>query len=397
MEVKEQQQKIPYDTFSQQQPQIYPVTEGIQSPHTLIAYRRNFKHFMIHIKVQDLQVLLEYSPKVIESFIIDYIKHLRDLEKLKRMSIEVHLAAILHFFDMNDFPISISSRKKFKRFLPPDESAQEDRPYTTEEIRQILDNCYDERSRVIILLMVSTGMRIGAIHTLQIGDLTKILEWNLYKIQVYARSKHDRYYTFCTPECANAIDAYLEYRKRFGEDVTKRSSPLIREQFNIDDKIRIHSPRPLSRRMIVHLVEQALKRSGVKTSGEVMRSHGFRKAWITHSIKAKVDYNAREYLVGHRLRQNDPSYDRTPEEDRLQEYLKSVDLLTTSLENRLRKEIKYKDQIIDYKLQEKDDALVTLSDQVMKLMAEVQELKRKSSPGYISETSDGQPREPVLQ
>ena len=371
-----EQQKRPYDTFSQQQPQIYPVTEGIQSPYTLIAYRRNFKHFMNHIKVQDLQVLLEYSPKVIESFIIDYIKHLRDVEKLRRMSIEVHLAAILHFFDMNDFPISIASRKKFKRFLPPDESTQEDRPYTTEEIRQILDKCYDERSRVIILLMVSTGMRIGAVHTLQIGDLTKILDWNLYKIQVYARSKHDRYYTFCTPECAKAIDSYLEYRRRFGEDITKRASPLIREQFNIDDKIRIHSPRSLSRRMIVHLVEQVLKRSGVKTS-EVMRSHGFRKAWITHSIKAKVDYNAREYLVGHRLRRNDPSYDRTSEEDRLQEFLKSVDLLTLSSENRLRKEIQDKDQIINHKLQEKDDALVTLSDQVMKLMVEVQELKQK--------------------
>jgi hypothetical protein len=33
--------------------------------------------------------------------------------------------------------------------------------------------------------------------------------------------------------------------------------------------------------------------------------------------------------------------------------------------------------IIRAKLQEKDDALVTLSDQVMKLMAEVQELKKQ--------------------
>lgn len=207
LEIREKQQ--PYDNSCQQQPhsEIYLVTEGIQSPHTLIAYHRNFKHFMDYTKIHDLQVLLEYSPKIIESFIIDYIKHLRDVERLKRMSIEVHLAAILHFFDMNDFPISIASRKKFKKFLPPDESSQNDRPYTTEEIRQILDKCYDERSRVIILLMISTGMRIGAIHTLQIGDLTKIQEWNLYKILVYARSKHDRYYTFCTPECANAIDA----------------------------------------------------------------------------------------------------------------------------------------------------------------------------------------------
>ncbi len=246
MEVKEEGQIVSYNTISRQQsnPGIYPVTEGIQSPHTLIAYRRNFKHFLDYIKIHDTEVLLECNPKIIESFIIDYIRHLRDSEELKHMSIEVHLAAILHFSDMNDFPISIASRKKFKRFMPPDESTQEDRPYTTEEIHQILDKCNDERSKVIILLMVSTGMRIGAIHTLQIGDLTKMSEYELYKIWVYARSRHDRYYTFCTPPCARAIDSYLDYRKGFGEDITKRTSPLIREQFNIDDNIRIHSPRP---------------------------------------------------------------------------------------------------------------------------------------------------------
>lgn len=346
IEIKAKQQNLFDESFSQQiHPEIYPVTEGIQSHHTLIAYRRNFKHFMEHVKIYDLQVLLEYCPKVIETFIIDYVKHLRDSERLKRMSIEVHIAAILHFFDMNDFPISIASRKKFKRFLPPDESTHEDRPYTTEEIQQILDRCYDERSRVIILLMASTGMRIGAIHILQIGDLTPVTlpgpdqDIELYKIQVYARSKHDRYYTFCTPETKMAIDSYLaDYRKRCGEDISNKRSPLIREQFNVDDKIRIHSPRFLSKRMIVHLVEQALKRSGVKTS-EVMRSHGFRKHYVTQSIKAKVDYNAREYLCGHRLPREDPSYDRTSEQDRLSEYTKVIDLLTISPENRLRRRV----------------------------------------------------------
>ena len=385
IEIKSKQQNLLQDTFSQQpHPEIYPVTEGIQSPHTLIAYRRNFKHFMEHVKIHDLQVLLEYSPKVIESFIIDYVKHLRDSERLKRMSIEVHIAAVLHFFDMNDFPISIASRKKFKRFLPPDESTHEDRPYTTEEIQQILDKCYDERSRIIILLMVSTGMRIGAIHTLQIGDLTPVTlpglgqDFELYKIQVYARSKHDRYYTFCTPETKLAIDSYLVgYRKRFGEDITNKRSPLIREQFNIDDNIRIHSPRFLSKRMIVHLLEQTLKRSGIKNS-EVMRSHGFRKYYVTQSIKAKVDYNAREYLVGHRLPHDDPSYDRTSEEDRLSEYTKVIDLLTIAQEHRLRKQVQDKDQIINHKLREKDDALIILSDQVMKLMDDVQELKKQN-------------------
>jgi integrase len=99
----------------------------------------------------------------------------------------------------------ILNKRKIKRFLPPDESTkQEDRAYTHEEIQQMLLNC-DERSRVVILLMASTGMRIGALSSLQLGDLTRIPEYKLIKIFVYGRSKRDKYYTFCTPECAAAI------------------------------------------------------------------------------------------------------------------------------------------------------------------------------------------------
>lgn len=87
----------------------------------------------------------------------------------------------------------------------------------------------DIRTRVIILLMASTGMRIG--------DIRKIEEFNLYLIWVYNRSNPDRYFTFCTPECAADIDAYLDYRRRFGE-VLKDKSPLIRERFNIDNPHR---------------------------------------------------------------------------------------------------------------------------------------------------------------
>jgi penicillin-binding protein-related factor A (putative recombinase) len=42
--------------------------------------------------------------------------------------------------------------------------------------------------------MASGGMRIGVIHELQIGHLTKIEKYGLYKILVYARSKKNRLY-----------------------------------------------------------------------------------------------------------------------------------------------------------------------------------------------------------
>ena len=84
-------------------------------------------------------------------------------------------------------------------------------------------------------------------------------------------------------------------------------------------------------------------------------SHGFRKFAITQMKLAKVDYNDREFFVGHfGSRGLDVSYDRTTEEDRLAEYLKAMDLLTISPENRLRKQIAEQEHTIQHKLTEKD-------------------------------------------
>jgi hypothetical protein len=83
-------------------------------------------------------------------------------------------------------------------------------------------------------LMVSTGMRIGAIPGLRVCDLTPIPEYNLYKIDVYASSRKDAYSTFCTPECRKAIESYQDYRRRLGENIILTSkSPLVRELFNV--------------------------------------------------------------------------------------------------------------------------------------------------------------------
>jgi integrase len=181
-----------------------------------------------------------------------------------------------------------------------------------DEIQQILDKC-DIRSRVIILLMVSTGMRLGALHTdeegrpgIRVGDLKKFDEFGLYMISVYPWSKSDRYYTFCTPECAAAIDTYLDYRRKFGEEI-KDKSPLIREQFNIDNPFTAKAPKFLSKRTMSYVFEDLLKRSGVnqlkpgQKRRDVMPSHGLRKIFITECDKANINYTVREFLSGHKL------------------------------------------------------------------------------------------------
>ena len=115
------------------QPKIYSVTAGIPSNQTRIVYQRYFNRFLKHIKINDLQVLLDFSPKVVKQMIADYILYLHEKRNVKRDSIKVQLSAILHFFQNNndDFHLTV---RNFQRDLPPDESTSaygDDRPYTT--------------------------------------------------------------------------------------------------------------------------------------------------------------------------------------------------------------------------------------------------------------------------
>lgn len=93
-----------------------------------------------------------------------------------------------------------------------------------------------------------------------------------------------------------------------------------------------------------------------------------------------------ELTMGHDIGVS-KSYYKPTEKEILEDYLKAVDLLsiyTTAtkeieFENRI-KELSDRNENNEYmikaKLQEKDDALTALSDKVIKLMAEVAELKK---------------------
>ena len=147
---------------------IYLVTDGLRSKHTKVNYYYAFKQFLKDgAKTQDLQVLLDYEPKILEQMIIGYVEMLRDKRKAHQ-TIKMHCAAIFHFFRMNDVTLN---QRKITRFVPPDESTYSDKAYTEDQIIQIWDAA-NVQTQVIVLLMASTGMRIGAIPILKVGHLS---------------------------------------------------------------------------------------------------------------------------------------------------------------------------------------------------------------------------------
>jgi len=250
------------------------------------------------------------------------------------------------FYDLNEV---VLNKKKIYRYLGEEERPIENRAYTTDEIRKMLE-VSDERVRAILIFLVSTGVRIRAIIDLKLQDLVRVPEYHLYRVTVYSDSK-ERYITFTTPEANKAIDVYLEYRKRYGEKLFP-NSPLFRDQFDRNDPISGHDVKPLALRAAERLISRTIEKSGIRTVERITELHGvkgkirknvrltagFRKFFDTQLIYAQVEPRTKELFLGHSIGLDDHYF--KPEENYvLHEYLKAVDNLTINEENRLRKEV----------------------------------------------------------
>jgi integrase len=238
---------------------------------------------------------------------------------------------------------------KIKKFQP-DLVRRKDRFYESSEINKLLEFS-DERMRAVILLLSATGIRIGAIETLRLRNLEK-LDSNISKLTIYEGSNYE-YICYVTPEATNAIDNYLDMRRRYGEDLNPHS-PLIREQFDIRDSLVINKPKMasshgLTRKLIDLGIRSGIrpkqvldKEKGVKSASlrtGLSVCHGFRKRFSNILIEAGIMTEHRWLLEGHNLRGNDNYYVRISEKKLLEEYEKAINLLTVNEENRLRKKV----------------------------------------------------------
>jgi len=102
--------------------------------------------------------MLSIPDGELESRIRDYIVHLRHDKKLAPCTVTSYISPIVHFYEMNNFTLHW---KRLKKFKAKHYSVVEDKPYTIEQIKTLLDVA-TLRDKCIILLMCSAGLRRGA-------------------------------------------------------------------------------------------------------------------------------------------------------------------------------------------------------------------------------------------
>ena len=290
--------------------------QSIKSEHT----RRCYDYYLKKYGEDKLSVT---DPKKVENQIINFI--LEQKQQGNRFyAISNYVNCVISFYKINDVLVNT---KKVTRFMPERRRVKTDRSYTHEEIGKMLAIA-DERMRSVILVLASSGMRIGALPLIRLRNLKD------NRLTVY-ETFGEEYLTFISPECRKTVDNYLGMRSRYGETLTV-NSPLIREQFDIRDQFQIKKPRQISRDAIQWMIKDIVKRSGI--GKDVMLAHGFRKFFTTQLVNSTVNPEIREMLLGHKIGLASSYYKPTSDE-MLSEYEKAIDNLTIDPANRLQRKV----------------------------------------------------------
>lgn len=400
----------PYATF------VY----GIRSPYTEESYCRRLRGFFDAVNLGKDKTFGERcnifvqkgraDPNWAFNNILRFLHYQKERVRSKEITagtLHNYVKTLKMFCEITDIVIPW---KKLTRGLPRGRRYADDRAPTIEEIHRIIEYP-DRRIKPLVYTMASSGIRVGAWDYLKWGHVSPIIkEGNKLaaaRISIYA-GEEDEYYTFITPEAYLSLESWMKYRSRCGERITK-DSWIMRDLWNSVNKLpqkeekgKINEPVKLQSVGVKRLVERALWAQGIravlekgKKRHEFQTDHGFRKWYKTQCEMSGVKPINIEKLMGHSLGMSD-SYYRATADEILEDYLKAVPSLTISSENKLQKEMErvvqesrnsdarvkselYETGLVLANLAERDslnsDAIVSLSDTIMKLMKEIESLK----------------------
>jgi integrase len=392
---------------------------AVRSSHTLDPYERRLVGFLSSIgkTCDEFVELSRAAPATAERMIIEFVlkeKQRAEQRSIANGTINNTLKPIKLLLEMND--VVGLNWKKIKRLLPSARRFALDRIPTIDEIHQIIEHS-DVRGKALTLVLCSSGIREGAIEYLTVRNLKPVkidaasnvgggIGRILGKLTVYEGEPDEEYITFITPEAYEAVQSYLNWRREHGETITD-NSPLFRDKF--DPLVTAYltygggkpeEPKIMSGATIRVYYNRLFYECGFRTSPKRRHEftvHGFRKWFKTRCENAGVKPIITELLMGHSVGISD-SYYRPTEKDLLEEYLKAVDALTISNENRLKMQVevlaastKETEEMINAKLAEKDrelqllrqrdelnnDALAVLSERMMELEAKFEEEQRR--------------------
>ncbi|MEM5815615.1 MAG: site-specific integrase [Candidatus Aenigmatarchaeota archaeon] len=253
-----------------------------RSNNTKLTYLKGLKKFVEYKNIQNLDEFIEeVKQKQNQNEIYkEYALYLAGMN-LAPKSVAAWISALKKFFEANSLKVDIDIPLKIF-------NVHEDVLPSKEELKRIVEES-DLRIKTIILLLASSGMRVGELHNLKISDIDINQEIPTIRIKGIGAKERKSRITFITPEAKRFLIEYLEKRKMAGEEINE-NSPVISSE----------DGREMSYQNLQYLLEKAFKKYAKKVGKRYnLHAHCLRKWFKTQLISSGVPAPIVDRLMGH--------------------------------------------------------------------------------------------------
>jgi integrase len=381
------------------------------STATLYKWRlKNFGSFLINeYKTNTDEIIVAIKNGDVDPYQLlnRYVSYLQRNHNLSSITLKQDLITAKNLLEYQD--VDISPRKFKIKVKLPRVIRKNKQALSKEDIINILNSCSEIRLKTYILLLAATGMRAQEALSIRIKDIDfKSNPPNVSLRGEYTKTKMERS-VFLTNEVAKQITTWIHHKHRTRRvchyvstekrTITEYRTPIKNATNLLFAVGRTKSPKPSN--VYTDLrndFSETLDRIGMGAKEEFInnpnsrKKHHRRRRITLHSFRRYVksmisdlghtDFS--EYFIGH---STVSTYYRKTEKEKIllfrkiEPYLTFLDYPTlerkgADVEAKV-EHLEHENQRLRHSDQLKEDALATLSDQVMKLTVEVQELMKR--------------------
>ena len=266
--------------------------------------------------------LLKKDSDSIQKDLEDYLNWFQNDEGHGFRYVRLAIASLVAFFSANNKAIN---KFRLHRMAKPDPFLRKMIPYTTEDIRQILDSIDNTklkthpkykytkpRAKAMIHFLTASASRIGGMTDVKLEDLDKIKD--CYFVKIYSNTPYE-YTTFLTPEATKVVDHWIRITAPARNEAVSQSKKIK----SVGDTLLFD----MSHNTMVKTMQRI--RNNAKLSYDSLEgkfskptNHAFRYRWNSIAKGTPdVDPMLVEFMMGHDLNKVSADVYRKIELDKL--------------------------------------------------------------------------------
>jgi integrase len=340
---------------------------------------------MKHSQYNIENIIKSLSNNELDIYVIldEFVSYLvNEAPNITSSSIKLYIAAIrsyLAYYDIDIIPSKFRRKVKMPKMHREDEE-----PLDASDIRKILLSCNNRRLKAYLLVLASGGMRAVEALAIRLKDI----DFTVSPTKIHIRKEYSKTKTSRDIYISDEATQYL--RQWINWKYSNEDRPRIKDDDDLVFTVyRTRAPTTVYVKVLTEF-EKLLSVIGLdeRKEGKQRRRkitlHSFRR-FVKTVISDQTNTDYSEWFLGH---SKSPYYTKKEPERReiyatkCMKYLTFLDYTTLEATGKnIEAKLSEKEKEIQL-LRQRDsvntDAIANLSDQVMKLMAEVNEMKRRN-------------------